>query len=208
MELGPGDQVQVRVWRQDELGFEGRVAPDGTVAMPLAGAVPIAGLSPEGAATRVREALSTWYTDPQVTVAVVEMASLKAFVLGEVGNPAVIQLTTPVTMVEALTRAGGVLPTARTRNVLLIRAGGEAPEPFLVDLREVLHPQAGAAALWLRQGDVVVVPTRTIANAARYMASVASVLSPFVAASAIYRNALGGVLQISSAPASSTSTEE
>lgn len=194
-QLGPGDRISIRVWRQDDLSLDVIVGPDGTITYPLIGRITVAGLTYPQLTEKLTAAVSTYYTNPQVTVNILEVQAQKVFVVGEVNTPAVLQLGAPMTVVEALTRAGGINQYARTDNVLLVRGGIDQPELYTVDVDAVLHEGDLAQNVYLKGGDIVVVPTKTITNAARFFRDVQTVLAPFVAGSAIYRNALGGGAQ-------------
>lgn len=194
-QLGPGDRISIRVWRQDDLSMDVVVGPDGAINYPLIGRVEVAGLTYPQLTEKLTAAVSTYYTNPQVTVNILEVQAQKVFIVGEVNTPAVLQLSAPMTVVEALTRAGGINQYARTSNVLLVRGGIEQPELYTVDVDAVLHKGDLGQNVYLRGGDILVVPTKTITNAARFFRDVQTVLAPFVAGSAIYRNALGGGAQ-------------
>lgn len=194
-QLGPGDRISIRVWRQDDLNMDVVVAPDGTITYPLIGRIQVGGLTYPQLTEKLTASVSTYYADPQVTVNILEVHAAKVFVVGEVSSPAVLQLGAPMTIVEALTMAGGINQYARTSNVLLVRGGLDKPELYTVDVRAILNEGALDQNVYLKSGDIVVVPTKTITNAARFFRDVQTVLAPFVAGSAIYRNALGGGAQ-------------
>jgi protein involved in polysaccharide export with SLBB domain len=96
---------------------------------------------------------------------------------------------------EALTISGGINPSARTTNVLLIRGGVEKPELYVVDVHAIYSEGDTEQMVYLQRGDIVVVPTKTITNVGRYFREVQGTLSPFVAGTAIYRNATTGGAQ-------------
>lgn len=194
-QLGPGDAIAIKVWRQDDLTMDVVIAPDGTITYPLVGRLSVAGLTYPEVTEALTRAIATYYNDPQVSVNILSIQSRKVFVVGEVENPAVLQLTNPISIVEALAMAGGINPDAQTSNVLLVRGGLDTPKLYTVDVKSILTRGALDQNVTLQQGDIVVVPTRTITSAARFFADVRDILAPFVAASAIYRNALGGGAQ-------------
>lgn len=194
-QLGPGDRIAIRVWRQDDLTMDLIVGPDGNITFPLIGNVQAAGLTYVELTAKLTEAISAYYANPQVSVNLLEVQSQKIFVVGEVTSPAVLALTRPITVMEAITLAGGINSYARTRNVLLVRGGLQEPELYTVDVHAILSEGRMDQNIVLQQGDILFVPTRTITNAARFFKDVQTVLAPFVAGSAIYRNALGSGAQ-------------
>ncbi|MCB9777312.1 MAG: polysaccharide biosynthesis/export family protein [Alphaproteobacteria bacterium] len=194
-QIGPGDRISIQVWRHDDLDLDVTVAPDGTISYPLVGRVDVAGKTYTEIRDFLSEAISEYYTDPQVSVNIVELQSQKVIVIGEVAQPMVLQLSNEMSVLEALTRAGGINQYSRTSNVLLIRGGMDSPELYTVDVDAIFSQGDMEQMVFLQRGDIVVVPTRTITNAARFFREVSGVLAPFVAGSAVYRNAVTGGAQ-------------
>src|SRR6266508_1541926 len=86
--LGPGDVIEVRVYREQEISGFYQVGAEGDVVFPLCQRVVVSGLTPNGAADRFRACLAAGFMrDPQVTVVVREYNSKKVFVFGEVQKP-------------------------------------------------------------------------------------------------------------------------
>lgn len=193
--LGPGDRIAIDVWRHNDLDMEVTIAPDGTITYPLVGAIEVSGMTYPDLVAVLTEGIAEYYDDPQVAVNIVELQNQKVIVLGEVTNPTVLQLSNEMSILEALTLSGGINQSSRTDNVLLIRGGLEAPELYTVDVKAIYTEGALDQVVYLQRGDVVVVPTRTITNVSRYFREVQTILAPFVAGSAIYRNAVSGGAQ-------------
>ena len=192
-QLGPGDSIAIKVWRHTDLDMDITIAPDGSITYPLVGQVVVAGMTyPELSAT-LTGAISEYYEDPQVSVNILELKSQKVFVLGDgVSSPSVLQLNNEMSILEALTRSGGLSSTARTRNVLLVRGGLDEPELFTVDVQAIYNNGRMDQMVFLQQGDIVVVPNKTITNVANYFKEVQGIVSPFVSGSAIFRNVTTG----------------
>jgi polysaccharide export outer membrane protein len=171
------------------------IAPDGTITYPLIGRVRLSGMTTTEAVAALSAAISTYYREPQVSLNVTEVRSQKVLVVGEVTTPSVLQLEDQMTILEALAHSGGINSSARTDNILLIRGGLEQPELLLVDVRGALAEGRVDQLIYLQRGDIIVVPTRSITNLSRYFREIQSVLAPFVAGSAIFRNAVSGGAQ-------------
>ncbi|MFH1467343.1 MAG: polysaccharide biosynthesis/export family protein [Pseudomonadota bacterium] len=193
--FGPGDRMSIRVWRHTEMDMEVTVAPDGGITYPLVGRIQVAGMSYPALVAALEEGLSTYYTDVSVAVNVEEVSNQKVFVLGEVRTPAVLQVQNDLSILEALARTGGIDPDARTDNVLLIRGGLEKPELFTVNVKAIYADGDLSQLVYLQRGDIVVVPTKTIADVETFFRRIQGVLAPFVGGSAIYRNAISGGAQ-------------
>lgn len=185
--FGPGDRFHVMVFRHPELETDIVVAPDGTITYPLVGRVQVAGRSYTEVVAALESGLREFYTDASVSVNVVTVTNQKVFVVGEVLNPTVLQITGEMTVLEALTRTGGINQNARTDNLLLIRGGLEEPELYTVDVGRLLSGDL-SQNVQLQQLDIIVVPTRTIVNVERFFRHVQGILSPFVGGTQIYRN--------------------
>ena len=194
-QLGPGDRISIRVWRHDDLDMDVTIAPDGSITYPLVGRIVVDGMTYPQLVDRLSGAIAEYYTDPQVTVNILELKNQKVFVIGEVTSPAVLQLSNQMSILEALTLSGGINPAARTNNVLLIRGKLEKPELYTVDVQSIYAQGNTEQMVYLQKGDIVVVPTKTITNVSRYFKEVQGTLSPFVAGTAIYRNATTGGAQ-------------
>ena len=194
-QIGPGDRIAITVWHHDDLSMDVTVAPDGTISFPLLGTVSVAGKTYTEIRDILTGSIATYYNEPQVAVNIIELQNQKVFVIGEVAQPAVLQLSSEMSILEALTRAGGINQYSRTSNVLLVRGGIDEPRLFTVDVDRIFSKGDMDQLVFLQRGDIVVVPTRTITNAARFFREVSGVMAPFVAGSAVYRNAVTGGAQ-------------
>jgi polysaccharide export outer membrane protein len=149
--LGVGDLFEVRVYQEDELTNEFRVSPDGTIDFPLVGRVEVLGLQPSEVADRVRDRLRDggFFREPQVSVLVREYASKRISVVGAVERPGTFPVAPGMTVVQAISQAGGFTPLASRNDVVLTRrVEGE--------LRR--YPVAVDAVANGRQEDIPVLP--------------------------------------------------
>jgi len=131
LHLAGGDLLNVRIFGQPDYTPTVRIAPDGTASLPLAGIVPLAGLSISAAETTIADKLiaAGMYRNPQVTVQVTEGPNAVVTVVGEAH--AIVPVNGPRKLLDVLTSAGGLPPTAS--HVLTIDRPGQA-EPIVVDL--------------------------------------------------------------------------
>jgi polysaccharide export outer membrane protein len=112
--LGPGDQVNIQVYGQPDMTTTAYVADDGTVRVPLAGAVHVAGASSVQAAQFIAAKLKSggYFVNPLVTVTLVNVRSERVSVLGEVGKPGTYPIDPSTTVFDLLAEAGGETPNA------------------------------------------------------------------------------------------------
>lgn len=189
--FGPGDVIDIKMWRQEDMDMQVVIAPDGVITYPLIGRIEVAGLTyPELLRLMERE-LAVYYNEPSIAVNVVEVSNQKVFVLGEVANPAVLQIENDLSVVEALTRTGGISSDARTSNLLLIRGGIDDPTLLTVDIDGLFKDGDMTQNIYLQRGDILLVPSKTIVHVERFFRRVQGMLGPFVSGSAIVRNISG-----------------
>jgi polysaccharide export outer membrane protein len=190
--FGPGDALKITVWRHEDLTMDVVVAPDGAISYPLVGRIVVAGLTYEDLVAKLQSSVAEYYVDAQVAVNITAIASQKVLVLGEVNQPQVLQITTELSLLEALTRTGGINENSRTDNILLIRGGLDTPQLYTVDVRSIYGRGDFTQMVYLQKGDIVYVPATTITNVERFFRRLSSVLAPAVGGSAIYRNVISG----------------
>jgi len=119
--IGPEDVLQITVWRNDNLSREVVVRPDGRISMPLLNDVQAAGLTALELRNEIARRLKEYVTAPDVTVTVKEIKSLRVNITGEVQKPGVLDLKRRVTVLEAVTMAGGLTPFAAANDIVIIR---------------------------------------------------------------------------------------
>ncbi len=190
--LGAGDSIKITVWRHEDLTMEVTIAPDGTISYPLIGQVQLAGKTPDEIVHTLREAIAKYYVDAQLAVNITSVTNQKVLVLGEVANPAVLQITNELSIMEALVRTGGINQDAHTSNILLIRGGMDKPQLYTINVDAIFRTGDMSQMVYLQRGDIVVVPPKTITNVTRFFQRVSSVIGPAVSASTIYRNVVYG----------------
>jgi len=160
LQLGVGDVLNVQVYGRPELTTTTYIADDGTITMPLAGPVPIVGLSPTAAAVEVAAAFrkAQLLRDPQITILLMQSRSQQVSVLGEVRAPGRFPVDSTTSLLDLLAAAGGTTETSGD-TVFVIRpdASGEL-ERHAVSLRGLEDGRQSLRFLGLRGGDAVFVP--------------------------------------------------
>lgn len=155
--LGPKDVFEVRVYQEKELSGIYRVGPDGQFDFPLIGAVQAEGETPSSLAKVITDRLAAEYLrDPQVSVFVKEFNSKKVFVLGEVNKPGTFSFEDEMTIVQAITLAGGFKNLADKDRTVLTRRSAAGEQKFVVPVEKIGKGQA--QNFQLKPGDIVFVP--------------------------------------------------
>ena len=167
--LGPGDIISVIVWDHPELTIPAGsyrsaeqagtvIADDGTIYFPYAGVVKIAGMTTGEVRQLLSAKLAKYIEQIQLDVRMVAFRSQQVYVVGEVTKPGIQQVNDiPMTVIEAVNRAGGFTPEADFSRVLLTRRG----ETYLVDIQAMYDYGATAQNALLKNGDIVNVADRS-----------------------------------------------
>ena len=157
--LGPGDVLQIRVYEDKEMGGQYEIARDGGIDFPYAGRVTVEGLTAPQVAKLLRQKLEAgFYRDPHVMVSVKSFNSKKVFILGEVKKPGRLQYVDNMTVVEAITLAGGFETLAERNYVIVTRRAKRIPVP----VEKIM--QGLAPNFMVRPGDLVYVPRGVLAQ--------------------------------------------
>lgn len=161
--LGKFDIVQVTVWEHPELtlplgSFRSdnatgqMIDENGEMFYPYTGQIPVAGKTVSELRNTIVESLSLVLNKPQIDVRLISSQSQKAYVQGAVVKAGTIPLSDiPVTILEALNRAGGISPQGNPKYVELVRDG----KLYMVDLTASYPAGAGPADVLLKNGDVI-----------------------------------------------------
>jgi polysaccharide export outer membrane protein len=155
--IGREDVLEIVVWREPELTRVMPVRPDGRIALPLAGEMDAAGLTPSELQTKVKDALSPYVKDVAVAVLVREINGPRVFVMGEVPRPGGFPLRGAMTVTQALALAGGKGEFGGDEVVWLRQNGDGKSERVRLSYEELVEGEA-EGALWLAPGDVLYVP--------------------------------------------------
>lgn len=178
--LGAGDEIEVRVWRQDDLNADCKVSPLGTITLPLVGNIQAAGRNVTDVQDEIVRSLATYYVEPRVTVGVKSLRSTKVYVLGEVQQPGIFTLEEPITVLEAVAMAGGFTIDARRDSILLARGDMKNPELRKLNLEAALDRANFGDNQEVFRGDIIYVPASTIANVERFFNRLQNIIRPFV----------------------------
>ncbi len=155
--LGPGDVLEVRVYREPEISGIYQVGSEGDVVFPLCQRVDVVGLTANGAADRFRACLANGFMrDPQVTVVVKEYNSKKVFVFGEVQKPGTFTFQDGMSIVQAVTLAGGFTRSAAQNSTSVTRRVKGQETKLKVKVQDIALGKA--PNFTLEPGDIVFVP--------------------------------------------------
>lgn len=156
--IGPQDAIRIDVWKEPDISRTIPVRPDGKISLPLLNDVQAAGLTAMQLAGSLRESLSKYLTSPQVTVTVTETNSRRVYITGEVVRAGALPLSPNMTVLQALSSAGGFTQFAKLKNIYVLRTedGKQVKHPF--NYKEVVKGNLAEQNILLQPGDVIVVP--------------------------------------------------
>lgn len=156
--IGPGDTLEISVWRDESLSRELIVPPDGVISFPLAGDINIIGMTVADLRNTMTKKLSDYVPDATVTIIPKAFNSLRAFVIGKVKNAGMFPITLDTNVMQLLAMAGGLNPYASEDKIHILRQiNGKAIKiPF--SYGAVLKGRNLEQNITLQRGDVVVVP--------------------------------------------------
>jgi len=157
--IGPGDQLNIVVWRNADLSQTVTVRPDGRISTPLVEDLPAIGKDPAALARAIEKALSKYIRDPVVTVVVVGFAaqSEQIRVVGEAQKPQAIPYRQRMTLLDVMIAVGGITEFADGNGAVLLRAA-EGNKPYSVRLKDLVKRGDISANVEVMPGDVLIIP--------------------------------------------------
>jgi len=156
--IGPEDILEIMVWRDPDLTKKVIVRPDGKISFPLIGEVEAGGHTVAWLQEEIRKRIDEYVPGAVVTVMVLDIKGNTFFVVGKVGKPGAHKIGRRINIMQALAKAGGLTPFANESGILILRYTDEGQTKISFDYGEVKKGKNIGQNIWLRDGDVVVVP--------------------------------------------------
>jgi len=158
--LGPGDVFTMEIVGERELPRDYQVASDGAVELPYLHTVEVAGLEPQEVARLVRKLLleKGILSDPSVVIQVKEYNSRRVTILGQVAKPGTFPYTTGLTLIQALSQAGGLTGLANLDRVNLTRRSGKGSRTVVLSIGTIMEGRS--QDIPLQSGDRIFVHER------------------------------------------------
>ena len=156
--IGPQDVVRIDVWKEPEISRTIPVRPDGKISLPLLNDVQAAGLTAIQLRNSIRDGLTKFLTSPEITVTIIEINSRRVYITGEVSRSGAFPLLPNMTVLQALSSAGGFTQFAKQKNIYVLRneGGKQVKHPF--NYKAVLNGKNQDENILLQPGDIIVVP--------------------------------------------------
>lgn len=156
--IGTEDVLTVVVWREPDMSGESVVRPDGMITLPLINEIRAAGLTPEQLREQLTVAAAKYVAEPSVSVSVKAINSRKAYIVGQVSKPGPYPLVAPMTVMQLITIAGGLLEYADAENIVILRRENGKDTSYLFNYRDIEKRRRLTQNIELKPGDQVIVP--------------------------------------------------
>jgi polysaccharide export outer membrane protein len=156
--IGAQDVLDVSVWKEPDFTRTVPVRPDGKISLPLLNDVQASGLTPSQLAAEVTKSLTKFVTSPQVTVIVTQINSQRVYLLGEVARPGAYTMLPEMTILQALSNAGGFSQYANSKKIYVLRDENGKQQKFFFNYKDVISGKRNEQNIKLKAGDTIVVP--------------------------------------------------
>ena len=159
--IGPFDELEVFVWRAEELSNKVTVRPDGRISTPLVEDMQAAGKTPTQLARDLETVLAIYVKSPEVTVIVSKFSSTfdqQVRVLGEAQRPAALPYQAGMTVLDVMVAVGGLSEFAAGNKAVLIRGRGQNRQSYRLKLDDLMRKADVSANVPVAPGDVILIP--------------------------------------------------
>jgi polysaccharide export outer membrane protein len=158
--VGPGDVLNIIVWRNPELSMSVPVRPDGKVTTPLVDELIAQGKNPSEIAREIEKVLGKFVRDPVVTVVVTSFTgpySEQIRVVGEAAKPQALPYRQKMTLLDVMIAVGGLTDFAAGNSATILR-GGAGGTQYSVRLKDLIRRGDVSANVEMRPGDILIIP--------------------------------------------------
>ena len=156
--IGPGDILDISVWKEQALTKLVTVLPDGKISFPLVGTITAGGKNLDQLTAELEKKLSRFVPDLSLSVVVHQVNSHLVYVIGKVNKPGRFVLNSNIDVLQALAMAGGLNPFAEQGNIKIFREAGSGKKIFKFDYDDVAGGKKLEENIKLKRGDIIVVP--------------------------------------------------
>ena len=156
--IGPSDLLDIQVWNEPDVSKQVRVLIDGTIVLPLVGQINAAGLTPSQLSQSLRKKLSEYIAEPEVTVMVLEGKYNRYFIVGQIQNPGEYYIDYPISILQAIARAGGFQEWAKKSKIFVIRQTKSGEERIEFNYDEFVKGNKKVKNIEIVSGDTIIIP--------------------------------------------------
>jgi len=156
--IGPMDVLEIQVWKEPDFSRQVLVRPDGKITLPLVGDILASGMNTMGLKALLSEKLEDFVSKPEVTVIVLESRSKNFYIIGKINRPGTYPLNPDMTVLQAISVAGGLAEWADKDSIRIIRRSGGKDEILPFDYDKVISGKSLEQNILLKPNDTIIVP--------------------------------------------------
>ncbi len=156
--IGPLDVLEIQVWKEPDFSRQALVRPDGKITLPLIGDIHASGMNTLDLKALLTEKLRGFIDDPEITVILVQSGSKNFFIIGKVNRPGTYPLSPDMTVLQALSAAGGLTEWADKDSIRIIRRFSAKEEIIPFDYDKVISGEKLEQNIILQPNDTIIVP--------------------------------------------------
>ena len=163
-QIGPGDKLQIFVWRNPDLSTTVPVRPDGKISMPLVQDLLVTGKTPTEVSREIEKALSQYIRTPEVSIIVTELKGTFAQqirVIGQAGKPQAISYSKGLTLLDVMIAVGGLTENAAGNKATIYRKVNGKQQTFRVMIDDLIRDCDISANIEMMPGDILTIPEST-----------------------------------------------
>jgi polysaccharide export outer membrane protein len=156
--IGPGDVLNISIWKDEALTRRVTVLPDGHISFPLIGQIQTAGKTLAELRTEIEQKIHFYVPDPILLISIEQVNSMLVYVIGKVNKPGRFLLNAHTDVLQILAMSGGLNPFAKKNKIKIFRRNGDQTRIFDFDYEDIADGIHLEQNIYLQRGDVVVVP--------------------------------------------------
>jgi polysaccharide biosynthesis/export protein len=156
--IGANDLLNIFVWKESDLTQDVTVMADGRITLPIIGDIMVKGLTVTQLRDIIQEKLKNYISNPDVTVVVKESRSRKVYTIGKIRNPGSYNLAPDMTVLQALSAAGGCTDWAEIKKIMIVRRNENKEVIFHFNYEEYVSGKNPDQNILLEPNDTIVVP--------------------------------------------------
>lgn len=159
--IGPGDSLNIFVWRNPEVSMTVTVRPDGMITTPLVEDLPVSGKTPSHVAREIEKALAKYIKDPMVTVLMTGFIgpySEQIRVVGEAVKPQALAYRQHMTLLDVMIAVGGLTTYAAGNDATIVRMVDGKQRQFSVHIDDLIKDGDISANVDMLPGDTIIIP--------------------------------------------------
>jgi len=156
--IGPMDVLEIQVWKEPDFSRQVLVRPDGKITLPLVGDILASGMNTMGLKALLSEKLENFVSKPEVTVIVLDSRSKNFYIIGKINRPGTYPLNPDMTVLQAISVAGGLAEWADKDSIRIIRRSGGKDEILPFDYEKVISGKSLEQNILLNPNDTIIIP--------------------------------------------------